>query len=329
MTILPLNAVGRFEIIYRIWFFLIVMVFLTGCSKVTDVKDATVRATRATVDATARIVPYMGGPDSGIIRTVALIRFVNETIYPQFPMEKALEEMVVKYLSESCPQVRLLQMDNPDFPESLKGEGALEYINNMTMAEKGREAGLNAVLTGGISNLSLAQEDEGMLWFRETKEKLNIQVALKVYDMETGAKMFDERFVHEIKNMAPEEIEAFRTGKPIIFPSLTESLDKLARDKAYQICSAITALPWTGYVTSADGNQVFLAFGNNIGIKTGDILEVYDSGTVVENVKGEQFILPGTKIGEIRISRMEEKISTADIISGKNIQAGNPVKTRK
>lgn len=328
MCMLPLNGVSRFKAICMTLFFGIFPLIFTGCSKVNDVKDATVWATRATVDATTKIVPYAGGPDSGIVRTLALVRFRNETIYEQLPMEKAFEDMVVKYLSESCSEIRLLVNDNPDFPEFLKGAPSSSPFDHMTMIEKGREAGLNAILTGGILNLSLAQEDKGILWFRETKEKLNIQIILEAFDTETGAKIFDERFVYEVSDMVPEEIEAFRTGKPALFATVTENLDKIAREMAYKICNALMALPWTGYVASSDNNQTFLSFGNNIGIEPGDILEVYDSGKVVENVKGEKFIQPGTKIGEIRITQMEEKISIGEIISGGNIQAGNPVKMK-
>jgi hypothetical protein len=74
---------------------------------------------------------------------------------------------------------------------------------------------------------------------------------------------------------------------------------------------------------------VFLPFGKSIGIKKGEILEIHDGGQVVENFKGQRFILHGKKIGEIRITRIEEKSSTGEIISGKDIQAGNLVKYKK
>ncbi len=129
--------------------------------------------------------------------------------------------------------------------------------------------------------------------------------------------------------MAPEEIEAFKTGKPALFDSISGNLDMLAKEIAPKICNAIMAHPWTGYVASVDDNRVYLSFGKSIGIKSDDVLEVHDNGKVVENLKGQRFILPGEKIGEIRILQMEDKISSGEIISGENIQAGNPVKIKR
>ncbi len=329
MMFMSLNALKNFRIFIRIFLFLIIWATVTGCSTVKDVKDATVRASKATVSATTKIVPYMGGPDSGIIRRVALIQFKNETIFEKFPMEKYFEEMIVKFFSGSCTGVRLVLPGSNDFPEKL---GTLTFSPSsdiLATVEKGRGAGLNAILTGGILNLSLAQEDEGILWFRETKERLQIQFSLEIFDMETGAKIFDDRFIHEIKDMAPEEIEAFKTGRPALFPTLTKSLDQLARDIALKMCDAIMAQPWSGYVVSVDGNRVYLAFGKEIGIRSGEVLEVYETGKIFENLKGEKFILPGKKIGEIKVTQMEAKNSMAEIISGENIQTGNPVKFKK
>jgi hypothetical protein len=308
---------------------LILSVSITGCSTVTDVKDATVKASKATVKTTAKFVPYIGGPDSGIIRTVSLIHFKNETIFDQFPLERVFQDLCVKYINESYPEIRLLVQGSPDFPDSLKFVSLSANLDNLTMVEKGREAGLNAIITGGILNLSLDREDEGILWFRETKERLQIQFSLEVLDMETGAKIFDDRFVHEIKDMLPEEIQAFKKGQPVLFASISENLEKLAKDIVPKICDAIMAQPWTGYVVSVDDNLVHLSFGKRIGIKNGETLDVLDAGQVVGNLNGQRFILPGKKIGEIRITQIGEETSTGKIISGKNIQDGNLVKFKR
>jgi hypothetical protein len=326
---LSLNSVKQFQNMIWVFLFFFILVSFTGCSTMTDVKDTTVKATKATVDATTKLIPYVGSPDSGIIRRVSLIPFENTTIFKQLPLEKVFENMIVQYISESCSGIRLVSQGSPDFPESLQPVSSSAVFDNLTMVKKGREAGLNAIITGGILNLSLDQEDEGILWFRKTNDRLQLQFTLEVFDMESGAKIFDNHFVHEIKDMAPEEIQAFKTAQPALFASISDNLDQLAKDIAPKICNAIITQPWTGYVASVDDNQVFLPFGKSIGIKRGEILEIHDGGQVVENFNGQRFILHGKKIGEIRVTRIEEKSSTGEIISGKNIQAGNLVKYKK
>ncbi|MFO8084441.1 MAG: hypothetical protein R6U27_08995 [Desulfobacterales bacterium] len=306
-------------------------IFFIGCSSVSNVKDATVNAAKTTVDYTTKLIPYMAGPDDGMVRKVAVIPFENETVFKQLSLEKVFQNTIVQYFSESCSGIHLLFPETPGFPEPLKGiqsQSSAAY-DNLMLVQTGRQSGLNAVLTGKIVNLSLSKKDEGILWFRETKEQLRIQCYLKIIDMETGAKIFDDQFVHEIDNIEPEEIQAFKDGQPAIFASIAKDIEKLAKNMAQKMCTAVLAQPWTGYIASVVNERAFLPFGKSSGIKESTILDSYDTGEVVQNNAGEQFLLPGKKNGKIKVSQVEEDFSVGEIISGENIRAGNPVKLSK
>lgn len=317
--------------ISRILVFIIVLIYFSGCSTVSTVKDATVKAAKTTVNYTTKVIPYMGGPDQGIVRKVAVIPFENETIFKQLALETTFQNTMLQYISRSCQDIYLLFSDAPGFPEpfkAIKRRPAGDY-DNLMLVQTGRQSGLNAILTGRIINLSLAKKDEGILWFRETKESLKIQLHVEVIEMETGSKVFDDRLIYEINDVAPEDIQAYKDGQPTLFPSIIKDMDKLAEDMAEKICTGILSQPWTVYVASVSDNRAFLPFGKKSGIKKGDILDAYNTGEVVENFAGQHFFLPGKKIGKIKISQVDEDFSTGDIVSGENIMAGSPVKISK
>ncbi len=113
---------------------------------------------------------------------------------------------------------------------------------------------------------------------------------MEVYDTETGAKLFDDLYIHEINKMEPEEIEAYKAGKPAIFESIKEEIGELAEDMVRQMCEAMTSCPWTGYVASAVDNRVFISSGSSVGLKMVDVLDVHDRGEVIEKFAGKKVL---------------------------------------
>ncbi len=314
-----------------IFFALVFLAGFAGCSTVKTVKDATVGAAKSAASFTVEHIPYVGGPKVRFQRKAAVVPFENDTIFKQFPLDRTFQDTIVRYLSESCSHLVLFLPGSPGFPDSMSSVPRKDNgdIDNMALVENGRQFGLSAVVTGGVLNLSLTQKEEGMLWFREIKERLRIQFGVQVYDTETGAKIFDDRFVHEIDDLEPEELQAFKDGKPALFETISEEIDDLADTMAEKMCNSVTALPWAGYVVSAVDGKVYLSFGADIGAKTGDILDVYESGETVENFYKQKFIRPGKKIGQIELVQVDEFISVGKILSGENVKAGSTVKIPK
>jgi hypothetical protein len=88
------------------------------------------------------------------------------------------------------------------------------------------------------------------------------------------------------------------------------------------ICLALNDHPWVGYIAAVSQDQYLLTAGENIGLKEGDILEVYDSTKHVESAAGERFFLPGHKIGEMKITELRANSSKAAVIKGTGIKVG-------
>jgi len=62
-----------------------------------------------------------------------------------------------------------------------------------------------------------------------------------------------------------------------------------------------------------------------VGIKSGNIFEVYDSNGVFKGAKGQKFFIPGLKTGEIKITAVYPDSAEAVRFSGQNIQPGSSI----
>ena len=296
----------------------------TGCSTVSHVSKATVEAAKDAVE----YIPYVGGPQVRFKRKAVLAPFENDTIFREFPVNKAFQDLIVRHFSESCPHLILVLPDDANFPESLSVAPKNETGRPDTMAlvENGRQFGVNAIIAGGVLNLTLTEKEEGILWFREKEEHLRMQFSVEMFDTETGTKIFDDRFVHEIEDLEPEEIQAYKAGRPELFETVQEEIDELAEKMADKMCEAVVDLPWTGFVVSVVDNKAFLSFGADIGAKAGDVLDVFEKGEIIENYFKEKFIAPGKKIGQLELIQVDEDISVGRIPSEVKVDAGSTVK---
>ena len=66
-----------------------------------------------------------------------------------------------------------------------------------------------------------------------------------------------------------------------------------------------------------------------MGLKPGDILDVYYSGKTIEGAEGRLFFIPGLKTGEIKITTVHPDRAEAVLFSGNAIQAGSSVKRQE
>ena len=114
----------------------------------------------------------------------------------------------------------------------------------------------------------------------------------------------------------------------IRLPMLNETLSKLLADIGSEICHTVKDQPWTGFITKADADRISISSGTEVGLKVGDVLEVYDSSRIIEGVGGQRFITPGLQIGEVEIVTTTMNTSETRLISGKDIIKGSTVRRK-
>ena len=268
-------------------------------------------------------------PAGDLKKKVGITFFENRTFGAVNNFEKTFHIKLAENIEETCPDILIIKPGDTGYPDQMAvlPKLASERIDNLVLAKTGRSLGLNAIATGSLMDISANKETRGILWFKNTYNFIRFQIVVEVYDTETGAKIFDDSFVHEIK-VDESGLNNLRTGNTNEMPALTEALLNASIPIGEKICDAVNIQPWKGYVFSSVEDKIIISSGKRSGLIFGDKLEVYDNESIFEGKDGRKFFIPGLKIGEIKITALYPDRAEATLISGKSIKVGSTVKIK-
>ena len=296
----------------------IFLTLITGCSTFTTVKKAT-----------TGMIHNISAPDNHLTKKMSLTLFENKTLSPDQQFDKNFVDLLAANIKEECSGILVVQQADAEHPDYLlePPREASGQIDNFQLAEAGRNLGLNAIVTGALISISSDQKEKGLLWFKDIHEYVKVQVAVAVYDTETGAKILDESFIHEVEG---EETYFEESGKnsetnEIIFK---EAFEKVASSMSEAVCEAVKFQPWRGFLTAVNDNEIIISSGERAGLKQGDILEVYDISNVFQGARGQRFIVPGLKTGEVEITAVSADKAEAVVLSGDKLKPGSSVRPK-
>ena len=95
-----------------------------------------------------------------------------------------------------------------------------------------------------------------------------------------------------------------------------------------RICEVSEIQNWTGFITAVEREKITISTGGPVGLEEGDVLQVFDSGMVLEGVDGQRFIVPGRKSAEIEIVAVTEDQAEAVRSPGQEIDVGDFVRKK-
>ncbi len=299
-------------------FGVIFLTLITGCSTVTTIKKAT-----------KGMIHNISAPDDNLTRKIGLTLFENKTL----SLDQQFDENFVDYLAANikaeCSGILMVQPADTEHLDYLlePPKEASGRIDNFQLAKTGRNLGLNAIVTGALISISSNQKKKGLLWFEDTHEYVQVQVAIAVYDTETGAKILDENFMHEaeVGEFDFEESGNNSETNAIIFK---EAFEQVASGMSEAVCEAVKFQPWRGFLTAVNDNEIIISSGERVGLKQGDILEVYDISNVFQGAQGQRFFVPGLKTGEVEITAVSADKAEAVVVSGDKIKPDSSVRPK-
>ena len=300
-------------------FLLLCIVSISGCSAYSSIERST-----------KRLVRDIKAPDSDLKKRVGVLLFENKTTFVNKDVEKKFINDLYETIASSCPTILLEKPSDSDYPDALTEvpRTRFGYIDNLALAKAGRQLGLNAIVTGALITVAPDKRKKGIWWLKDTHYFVQVRIATEVYDTETGAKLLEESFAHEIE-VDEMDLESIQTDSEMNASILDEAFGTIADEMGEKICNAIIFQPWKGFIASIDSDKFLLNFGENIGLKIGDLFEVFDSSNIFEGLEGERFFIPGAKTGEIKITAVHPDSAEAILVSGHDIQSGFCVKPKE
>ncbi len=308
------------------------LIMFTGClifigctTTQTLVEKTTKTVTRTTRNISRKIVLS----DEDLKRKVGIFNFENNTLQKTQNFQEIFHKGLPEYLNDQCPGIILLNPASGGLLNALKEPPKLKsgLIDGYALAILGRQLGLNAVVTGSLEDIRVIGELQGVLWTKDTQHLVLIFIRVGVFDTRTGTKILDNTFDRRIE-IDDLEYRLIQESEEIKLPVLNETLNRLLTDVGDSICDAIRDQPWDGYITKIDGDRYVIPSGIEVGLESGDILEVFDSSRIMEGIGGQRFFIPGLKIGEIEIVAITEDRLEAKLVSGENIKKGSTVRRK-
>jgi len=293
-------------------FLLICFVSVTGCSTVSSIEKST-----------KRMVRDFRAPDSNLKKKVGIVLFENKTTLVNKDTEKMFITDLSEIIASSCPNILLEKPGDSGYPEDLVRVPRLNtgWIDNMALARTGRKLGLNAIVTGALITITPNKKKKGIWLLKGTHYFVRVRMATEVYDTETGAKLLDESFAHDVE-VDEADLESIHANGVMDESVMNEAFTAIAAEMGEKICNAIIFQPWKGFIASIDSNKIVLNFGGDIGLKIGDLFEVFDSNNIFVGIEGQRFFKPGPKIGEIEITAVYPDTAEAILVSGHDLQPG-------
>lgn len=309
------HVVNRYQVA-AVLFLSLILSLTTGCSTYSSMERKT-----------KRMVRDLRAPGSDLKKRIAITLFENKTAFADTQMQQSFLIDLTEKIMSSCPDVLLEKPGDSGYPDFLvklprKASGR---IDNYDLAKSGRRFGLNAMVTGALNDVRIDKRKKGIWWFKDIHHYVQVQIVAEVYDTETGAKLLDESFMREIE-IDESDLESTSANAEIKAYIKDDIFKHIAVDTGEKICNAVVLDPWTGYITSTVGDKIILSSGERVGIKPGDIFEVYNSTDTFQGVEGHRFFIPGLKTGEIKITAVYPDTAEAVRISGQDIRAGFTVR---
>jgi len=284
-----------------------------GCSVKKTAEETTDKITRTT----KKIVREITFAGDGLKKVAVVVRFEDKSLQAYEAFMNTFHEDIMEYLKTTCKG--LIVTDSGALTQLPRLDSG--QTDNYGLAVIGRQLGVNLVISGSLNNIRPMDEEQGILWTKDTHYLIEVLIRTAIYDTQTATKTLDESFTESVE-IDESQYRMIQEKGAYSEPQVNEALRRLVSEMGDRICDAIDEQNWHGFVTAVEDEKITISTGGPVGLKPGNVLEVFDSGQVLEGIDGQRFFSPGLKTAEIEIVAVSEKQAEAVRLPGQEIKKG-------
>lgn len=246
---------------------------------------------------------------------IAVVDFEDKTKYGQARLGSAISDILTTELAKSdifiiVEREKLQRV----FEEQKLQQSGL--IQDESVVALGQILGLNALITGSVSQFGMKVEGENALFVQTKRQIAEAVVDIRVIDAQTGKVLYADSG----KGTAKKESGSFLGmgssagyDETLGGKALREAILKFVNNIVLKISNE----RWFCTIAELEGNNIYLDAGIESGLEIGTCLEVYHTGKEVRSASGELIGKIEEKIGTIKIVKyFGNNGSIAEIESG-------------
>jgi len=260
---------------------------------------------------------------------VGIVEFVNKSSYGAGRLGTSASDILTTELFKTGAFI----MIERDRLKQVLGEQALGQtgaVSAETAAQAGKVLGLNALVTGSISQFGVSTGGADYGVYKQKVQTAKCTVDVRVVDASTGQLLFADSGKGEFERKA-QEVLGLGTragydetlGQEALRSAITKFMDNLVQK--------LQSVEWSGAVAMVSGTDVYINAGRDVGLNPGDILMV--------QTLGQEIVDPQTKVvlgrtrgsvkGELLVTEIDEKFTISKVRSGVGFQVGDLVRIKK
>ena len=267
---------------------------LGGCAARTTVK----MKQEFSANVTEKVESDYTGPK----RRVGVIDFENKTAYGQNRLGQAASDVLITELVKTG---KFIVVEREKISKLLEEQklGLTGAIDSSTAAKMGKILGLNAIVTGAISNFGSRTTGADYLITQSKRQEATCTVDVRVVDTETGQILYADSG-KGVSKVASGSFLGLGTRGGYAESIEGDALRAAISQMIVNITSQINKKPWSCRVADVEGTTVYLDAGLESGLKVGQKLVAFKLG---REIKSPQ---TGLVIG-----RTEERLGELEIDS--------------
>ena len=264
--------------------------------------------------------------DSSYRKKVGVMTLANTTIFTSNQVAHPFMASFLSSMTDKMGDAILVLPGTVDAPPFLADPPrmAAGEIDGFTLSGLARQAGINIVVSPMLMDIRVRSKNTGFWFFRDVEHSLQIQTATALYDAITGSRL-DLKILTDEVDIDDSEAEAIRSGQEIQVADLVEAAEEMGEKLGRRMGDAIEDSKWQGSViVVADGGCV-LPSGRDVGIEQGDRLAVLGVIGVISGLGEQRYVVPGTQIGDLTITQVDDQKSIGVPESGEPPPVGSIV----
>ena len=253
---------------------------------------------------------------TGPKRRVGVVDFENKTAYGQQRLGQAASDILI---TEMVKTGKFIVIEREKMHKLLEEQklGLSGAIDANTAAQMGKILGLNAIITGAISNFGTRTTGSEYIVVQSKRQEATCTVDIRVVDTETGEILYADSG-KGVSKVSSGGFLGLGTKGGYAESIEGDALRAAVSQLTVNITSQINRKPWSSRIVQVANGKVYLSAGTESGLELGQKLKVFSQGAEIKDPdSGRVLGREEDELGEMEVTNHAgDKLSVGKMVKG-------------